>query len=716
MQAAGITTKGDSRRLAFFLLIAMQVTMVICLVALVRSSWFGEFFNRRARDTLVCNYRVSKEKDPSTLEAAARFSSASSRRRTFDFEIFEEEARSSAAKHPEQAKLALAKLSALAKGKNFNQVERDVAMQKYVREQLFLAKCLLKGGRTDEAAASLSKALAGLQRIQGSAIAPKIEMIRTLVKLSAGVALARGNRQLFDECNLRLERLADPDYARTFYEANLVRGYDYDYNAQYRLQWNMVTGLRGKGSDGIKSVTKALALCTESVVPDSTKVEVLRMAMNLAKTEYSFDLEKLVLEKWYQINQNSGPTTAQDASFLLVLWSTARHVQNRDISMLLLSRLCDAMERDLFSADLVSDEFQAKLLSQCSMLAVLFPNNKKHAEEMVALSERFQRVAARFKQDDAVAFAMRVPSLVYLGRIGEAQQSVEVAMSRSQSYRFIEMEAFANVVHCVARYLTDHHEAATAQKLLRKALKNVGWDNSSRATLIISLCESLGCQSGNVSPEWLQLVSQLDRIAKSGSLHKPTEVGVDEFRLRALMMQEKQIEAGQLYAALKKKYGNDARSLAQICGSQLNYFRAWPSYSPKYFAMALKGAYPEGCFLDAPALFAKIYAKDSDESGQMYLWLGQYFMTKGQPQLALPYVRKILLEWKEGQTIAYYAAKDMCEELSGKAASWPEGKLVMTTRDMHQLESLAAVYHTAGRPAGCTRVKKLLERVKVLDP
>lgn len=713
---APVVTRGNSRRWAFALLIAVQIAMVVCLVAVVRSPWFGDFFNRRLRDALVYNHRFSRQKDLSVLDAAARYGGMTSRRKTSDFEIFEEIARASAGSQPERARQALTSLILASKSSKFSQVERDVAMQKYVREELFAATCSLKRGNVDDAAKSSTKAWLGLQRIQGVPVTPKIEMIRSLLKLSSAVALARANKPLADQYATKLARLDDPRFAKAFYDDNNIRGYDYDYNAEYRLQWDMVTGLRSRGAERARCIASALELCTAPVVPHSTRVEVLVRSFSVAKAEKNLDLEKRVLQAWYQTNQKRESLSEQDASLIVWLLPTAHVEQNPDISLLLLTRLCDVMERKLVTDEFVRNELKIELVSECSRLGILFPKDKLSAERIVELSKRFQRLAHEVNRDDSAAYVIQVPALIKLGKIAEAQSSIEEAMSREQSFQLKELPAYANAVHAVARALEEGpqgHELAIM--FLRNAVKCQGWDNSSRAVLIMSLCELLRCQPGKVSPEWLRLVSTLDRLAKSRNLASSTSVGVDEFRLRALMTMEKQAEAGQLYALLKRKYANDTTSLARICGTQLNYFRAWPCYSPKYFALALKGAYPEACFLDAPALYAKTYRAHSDETGQMYLWLAEYYLTKAQPQKGLQFCNKVVQEWQANQTIAWYAAKDLRQEITGAPEHWPEGNLSMSTPSKHQLESLMAVYSSTGRAAGYARVQKLLDKVKVLD-
>lgn len=708
-----IKSKTTGRQPAFFLLlILMQVAMVALLFLVIKSSWYNEYFNLRMRDVLANSYKASRKRDQQILEEALNRSLLTSRRERLSLELYEEMAISQVRENSDRSDAALAELERATTNNELRSFQQRVALQKLVRAQLTCAVNNLSDGKSDAAAANLRGARDGLQKLKGI---PKLEMIKTWLQCSSQVAALRGQKERSEELKLTVTKLDDPLFASKWYQNNDIPDFDIDFNPNYRLQWYMFSGLERSGRSRIEPVTFAVNESRNSSVTQSTRTAVLHEAINVARAENDYKLQRLILNVWKDYCANSIPTSEQEALLAYYLAIPAMHANDSKLGLLILTRISQSLEAKLYSP-VQEKELMGSLITFAAHLGVMYPHSKPEAQYLLAIWKRCAEFARRDNLSAGAPLLLQANCFLTLDQLEDARKACESALQDSHGLRSFDDAIPCTIFNRVSTELRFAGRIPAALRLLKQALAKGDWCDNGRAWLLIGICESLVGGPGTDQREWINYVRQIESLSQSKNLHVHASLVLDEYRLRSLLFRERQREADVLYRELKKKYEHCPNLWVEMVLRQLDLFRAWPSYHPSYFEAAKRGEYPEACVRDVEDQYLSTLKPHSDERGLAMLNIAQYYFCKRENAKALPYCKAILSGFTPTETSAYWAARDLCNEISGKQSEpWPPEAFVMTKKSKHQVHSLWSIYTTCREPIAAERLSKLLPKIRVED-
>ncbi len=687
-----------------WLLAFVQLLMCFALLLLANSTWYGEFFNRRMREMLVDSYSNSSRKDPRLLIQALKHSQRSGRALPEDIQLWEELSLSSPA-GSKLAKSAFEKVRLAASGKGVPVEVKIIALEKEIRIYLLRAHQAVSGNNIGLAQIEVDNAFSALKTLSLINTNSNLVDLKKCISISKQLAIKCKDQAKIDSWNQLSINLSDPEFAKKWYANNHLGGFANDFPPDYVASYYYTRSLQELPSNN--DLERALKTCRDENLPRSTRDFILLKASQVALTDRHF--EGLTLDTWIKVASTTAPVNDQETLILPLLVAIAAKQQSAEKSTIVekyILNCLDSAKLNLSTYGFMLVDF----MDQCSMLH-LYPIKFSLCPTLLELCSSASKISLKYNIDDSSIQIVRAYALAQARRSTEAENVFYELLKRRSADRLFADQIRFNMVNVAIVELANALQADFGLQrrnvFLGRLLRHNPCSVNLRGALLIlkADCErSLTVNGvGGIQPSTLQSMSHL---CKSEQLSPSIKCDLFDALLRSYTWNHQFEEAQRLYGELKKRYSKDSKQLALLCLSQLNWFRAFPSYEPWLKQRAIEGLYPDQVFQEAALLIPATFGSKSAESTQCNLWLAEYEFCRGRNDLAHKHCKVILDNFDAKNCDDYMPAKILDAELSGKLKILAQRRTECTRRTKDELDCLWSMFSTAGHPKAMEWTKK----------
>ena len=656
------------------------------------------------REMLTDTYKNTATKDPRLLQFALEHSLKSGEEHIEDLDLLEEISLTS------HSSKALTELNKRAARLQSSAVNRSIALKKTLRAHLYQAKLAMKNGDFALANKELVAAKSSLKSIP--ALAEKQQLIFDFVSSSELLARKKGDAVRAEKLKKLWLDLHDPQFARTWYQENGIKGYDLDYSPQYATLFYVGQIYNASApSQKTNAIRRVLELCRNKDLGRSVRATALIAVCQQKIIVDDPEFAREYLRSWAATQDKNAKPVREEADILPTILGLAEKFQeNRAVSMAVLTQYISGLESGILDRK-ANAYFLNDFVEPVTQLGLL-PVMPAEAAELLKLSTRMEKLVEGFNNGAVIKVRIiKVMALLQQEQLLEAEKTaLSWLKEKGRAAAFgkpFQGQQWVYAINGTAEALQKKYGNERRRAFFDAILADPHWADSNRAQLIAAAMEL----ERNDSKMRETTFRSMEQLLKSSGVDFEGKRLLSDCLLRDYCWAKDFARAQKFYKELKGKYASKPELLFELCLSELGWLRGFPSFSPDLHDRCLKKEFPDEMFRDGLALLPKLPFRQPENIARYKFWLAEYEMCRGDTQAALKLVREVLANKDNRATPLYLAAQCFEAEVSGHPEKLPQGRVKAPARSKIELGCLWSLLHTSQQIEASRRIQDLEKRI-----